>query len=275
MSTPLPLHCKLGADTGELLEEPTHYRMLVGKLNFLTHTRPDISYAVQTLSQFMQQPCLPHLQALNHVLRYLQGTAGQGIISRASDQLTLQAFSDANWASCPPTRCSVTSYVILLGQSPSSWKSKKQNTLSKSSTKAEYRAMAYAASEVSWLVRLLEELGTHDLKPVTLHCDNQSALYIAKNPVFHERTKHIEIDCHFTRDKTLEGLLQLSYLPAKHQLADVLAKSLPTSQHWELLTKLGMFSPTHSPACRGYWEIVLLLLTIILLLHDAHFNCQL
>ena len=105
--------------------------------------------------------------------------------------------------------------------------------------------MAQAAAEVTWLVNLLQELGVSNLKPVTLHRDNQSALHIARNPVFHERTKHIEIDCHFTRDKVLEGLLQLSYLPTQSQLADVLTKILPSQQHWTLLDKLGML-PQHS-----------------------------
>lgn len=108
--------------------------------------------------------------------------------------------------------------------------------------------MASAASEVTWLVRLLEELGVNNLKPITLHCDNQSALYIAKNPVFHDRTKHIELDCHFTRDKVLEGLLQLSYLPTKHQLADVLTKIMPSTQFKDLLSKLGMSNPSPVPA---------------------------
>ena len=103
--------------------------------------------------------------------------------------------------------------------------------------------MAQATAEVTWLVSLLQELGVSHLKPVTLHCDNQSALHIGRNPVFHERTKHIEVDCHFTRDKVMEGLLQLSYLPTHSQLADVLTKIFPSTQHWELLTKLGMLKP--------------------------------
>lgn len=107
--------------------------------------------------------------------------------------------------------------------------------------------MASAASEVVWVVRLLEEMGVHNLKPITLHCDNQSALYIAKNPVFHERTKHIELDCHFTRDKVMEGLLQLSYLPTKSQLADVLTKILPSAPFEDLLSKLGLFDPKAHP----------------------------
>ena len=114
--------------------------------------------------------------------------------------------------------------------------------------------MAATASEVTWVVRLLEELGFHDLKPVTLHCDNQSTLHIAKNPVFHDRTKHIELDCHFTREKVLEGLLQLSYLPTRHQLADVMTKILPSPQFNELLHKLGVlvYSPPNLRGDVGY-----------------------
>uniref|UniRef100_A0A803MXD9 Retrotransposon Copia-like N-terminal domain-containing protein n=1 Tax=Chenopodium quinoa TaxID=63459 RepID=A0A803MXD9_CHEQI len=119
--------------------------------------------------------------------------------------------------------------IIITRSSLISWKSKKQGTVSKSSSEVEYRALASTASEVTWLVNLLEELGLDKLKPVTLHCDNQSSIYIAKNPVFHERTKHIEIDCHFTRDKVLEGLIQLSYLPTGHQLADMFTKILPSA----------------------------------------------
>jgi len=117
--------------------------------------------------------------------------------------------------------------------------------------------MAQAASEITWLVRLLAELGANNLTPVTLHCDNQSALHIARNPVFHERTKHIEIDCHFTREKVLDGLLQLTYMPTKSQLADVLTKILPSSQFQNLLTKLGMVNSYHS-SLRGVKAMMLL-----------------
>jgi len=113
--------------------------------------------------------------------------------------------------------------------------------------------MAQAATKVTWLVSLLKELGVPHLKPVTLHCDNQSALHIARNPVFHERTKHIEVDCHFTRDKVMQGLLQLSYLPTHSQLADVLTKILPSHQHWSLLNKLGLL-PQPPKLARGCWR---------------------
>ena len=132
-------------------------------------------------------------------MRYIAATEGQGILLNSSGQLTLQAFSDSDWAACPNTRRSVTGYVLMLGSSPITWKSKKQSTVSKSSSEAEYRAMSSAASEVAWMVRLLQELQVPTIKPVVLHCDNMSAIHIARNPIYHERTKHIEIDCHFTR----------------------------------------------------------------------------
>ena len=113
-ATPLPLNCKLNHDQGELLQDPSYYRALIGKLNFLTHTRPDLSYIVQLLSQFMQSPRTSHLMALEHALRYLKGNSGQGILLQANGDLHLQAFSDSDWASCPFTRRSVTGYMLLL-----------------------------------------------------------------------------------------------------------------------------------------------------------------
>uniref|UniRef100_A0A803LQG4 GAG-pre-integrase domain-containing protein n=1 Tax=Chenopodium quinoa TaxID=63459 RepID=A0A803LQG4_CHEQI len=139
--------------------------------------------------------------------------------------------------------------LVKFNKSPISWKSKKQPTVSKSSSESEYRAMESASAEVTWMVRLLTELGVSNLLPVVLHCDNQLAIHIAKNPVFHERTKHIDIDCHFTREKILEGLIQLTYLPTSSQLADVLTKVLPSAQFKDLLSKLGMTQSL--PSLRG------------------------
>lgn len=177
--TPLLVHLKLSSTNGELLTQPDIYRSLVGKLNYLTNTRLDLSYTVQTLNQYMHAPRTSHLSALHHTLRYIAGSITHGILLHAFNQLTLQAFSDADWASCIDTRHSITGYILLFGNSPITWKSKKQSTVSKSSAEAEYRVMASAAVEVTWVVCLLEELGVSNLKPVTLHCDNQYALHIA------------------------------------------------------------------------------------------------
>ncbi|XP_021742804.1 uncharacterized protein LOC110708891 [Chenopodium quinoa] len=249
--TPLPASVKLFADYGDFFPDLVQYRCLVGKLNFLTHTRPDISYAVQTLSQFLQQPRMPHLHALQHVMRYIAGTIGQGILLLANEQLKLQAYSDSDWAACPNSRRSVIGYIMLLGNSPISWKSKKQGTTSKSSSEAEYRAMEAASSEICWLVRLLQELGGLNLLHVELNCDNQAAIHIAKNPVFHGRTKHIEIDCHFTREKVLAGMIQLSHVPSHEQLADLFTKILPIQQHAELCSKLGLIDSQSPTSLKG------------------------
>ena len=208
------------------------------------------------------------------MLRYVAGTVGQGILLNGNTHLTLQAFYDVDWASCPNSRRSITGYLVQLGSSPISWESKKQSVVSKSSFESEYQAMAAAASEVTWLVRLLEELGISNLTPVTLHCDNQSAIHIAKNPVFHERTKHIEIDCHFTRDKVLEGLLQLTYLPTASQLADLFTKALPSPHFHSLLSQLGMIDSATTPSLRGVLEILLMTHPLRILLH-SHMTAQL
>ena len=183
---------------------------------------------------------------------------------KATDKLSLQAYLDSDWAACPFSRRFVTSYLIHLGSLPISWKSKKQSTVSKSSSEAEYRAMFQAAAEVTWLVQLLTELGVTQLKLVTLHCDNQSAVHIGRNPVFHERTKYIDIDCHFTREQVFEGLLQLSYMPIDQQLADVLTKILPSHQQDHLLSKLGVVPHPHHSNLRGVmiitkqWAIIII-----------------
>lgn len=145
----LPFNTKLNADSGALLPDATFYRSLVSKLNFLCHTRVYLSFTVQILSQFMQSPKTSHWDALEHTLIYVQGSIHQGILLVGSDALTLQTFSDSDCGSYPNTRRLVTGYLLLLGNSPIRWKSKKQSTISRSSSEAEYRAMASTSSEIT------------------------------------------------------------------------------------------------------------------------------
>lgn len=234
--SPLNLSVKLLHDHGTPVVDPSLYRKLVGKLNYLTNTRPDLSFCVQHLSQFMASPHQPHWNAALHVLRYLKSAPAQGILFNSSDSFNIEA----DWAACPHTRKSVSGYVILLGVSLISWKSKKQHTVSLSSAEAEYRSIRRVTAELAWLSRLLSELEVPNITPITVKCDSQAAIYIAKNPVYHERTKHIELDCHFVREKLGSGLISLSYTPTKQQLADVFTKPLPGIQHHSILSKLGL-----------------------------------
>ncbi|GJW98882.1 uncharacterized mitochondrial protein-like protein [Tanacetum coccineum] len=237
---PMDPNLKLQAEMGTPLQDPQVYRRYIGKLIYLTITRPDICYTVQLLSQFMQSPTSVHMQAVKHLLRYLLNSPGQGILLAHHSKVKLTAYCDSDWASCPMTRRSTTGYCILLGNSPISWKSKKQGVVSRSSAEAEYMAMAITCCEVTWLLSLLKDLGIKDLHPVTLHCDNQAAIHIAANPVFHARTKHIEVDCHYVRDQVKEGTIRPEYIHTTKQLADVFTKVLPVGQHHNLLHKLGV-----------------------------------
>lgn len=143
-------------------------------------------------------------------------------------------------------------FFITMGGSPISWKSKKQATVSLSSAEAEYRSMRRVCSELAWLSRLLTEFEVPNITPIPVKCDNMAAIYIAKNPVFHERTKHIEVDCHFVREKLQDGLISLSHISTKDQPADVFTKSLYGADHLHAISKLGLL--TCPPACRGLLE---------------------
>ncbi|KAK3018877.1 hypothetical protein RJ639_004442 [Escallonia herrerae] len=220
---------------------------LLGRLVYLTIIRPDICYAVHVLSKFMQSPRSQHWDAALRVLRYLKAAPGRGLFLPADSPLQIYAFCDSDWASCPLTRRSVTGYFVSLGNSPISWRTKKQPTVSRSSAEAEYRSMAVTTCELTWLKSFLLSLGGHHDRPMRLFCDNQAALHIASNPVFHERTKHIEIDCHYVREQLLAGNISTAHVRIAQQVADIFTKALGRHQFHYLCGKLGiqnLFAPT-------------------------------
>lgn len=240
---PLPSNRKLLLGQGEMLASPEIYRKLVGKLNLLVHTRPDLAFAVQHLSQFMSDPRVPHLEVAFHVLKYIKVDPNQGLLMNNDKDFTLKAYCNSDWASCPQSRRSVSGFIILLGNNPITWKSKKQIIVSLSSAEAEYRIMQQVTTELAWLTRLLHEISVPNVVPLPIRCDSQAAIHIARNPVFHERTKHVEINCHFIREKLQDGLIKLQHVPTSSQLADLFTKNLPSKQHHILLNKLGVSHP--------------------------------
>ncbi|WKA12032.1 hypothetical protein VitviT2T_029468 [Vitis vinifera] len=245
VDTPVELNAHLTPLGGKPLSNPSLYRRLVGSLVYLTVTRPDISYAVHQVSQYLSAPRSTHYAVVLRILRYLKGTLFHGLFYSAQSPLILRAFSDADWAGDPTDRRSTTGYCFLLGSSLISWRSKKQTFVARSSTEAEYRALADTTSELLWLRWLLKDLGVSTSSATPLYCDNQSAIHIAHNDVFHERTKHIEIDCHFIRYHLLHGALKLFSVSSKDQLADIFTKSLPKRRTRDLVDNLKLVS--HPP----------------------------
>ncbi|KAL9690341.1 hypothetical protein QQ045_010739 [Rhodiola kirilowii] len=189
--TTLPIKHQLSLSTAAAIEDHMVYRKLIGKFIYLTITRPDLTHSVHILSQFMSVPNSDHLKAANRLLRYIKGASAQGLFFSASSALVMTAFCDADWAAYHKTRRSTSGYCIRIGDSLVSWRTKKQAIASRSSAESEYRAMVATCSEILWLTCLFSDMKASVPVPISLHCDSQAAIHIAKNPVFYERTKHI------------------------------------------------------------------------------------
>jgi hypothetical protein len=244
VDTPTELNVRLNLQDGEPLRDPSLYRHLVGSLVYLTVTMPDISYVVHQVSQFMAAPRSTHFSAVLRILRYLKGTLFHGLHFSSLSPLKLYAYTDADWAGDPTDRRSTTGYCFLLGTSLISWCSKKQSVVARSSIEAQYRALADTTSELLWLRWLLQDMGVTFSLATPVYCDNRSAIQIAHNDVFHEQTKHIEIDCHFVRHHLLQGSLQLHSVTSHDQFADLFTKSHPPGRFRDLVSNLKMVSCT-------------------------------
>ncbi|XP_019198888.1 PREDICTED: uncharacterized protein LOC109192641 [Ipomoea nil] len=221
-------------------DNPTQYRRLAGALQYLTITRPDLSYSINRLCQFMHTPIDEHWGLLKRVLRYIRGTMDYGLRLSPSLSIDIHAFSDSDWAGCPVDRKSTSGYAVFIGSNLISWVSRKQRTVARSSTEAEYKGLADVCAEVTWVVSLLRELGLHSGAPATLWCDNMGATYLCANPVFHARTKHVEVDYHFVRDKVTSGEYKVTFVSTKDQVADIFTKPLPAARFAILRDKLNV-----------------------------------
>ena len=196
----------------------------------------------------MHAPRSTHLNLVRRILRYVKGTLHFGTLITPSSSTSLTAYSDADWAGCPDTRRSTTGFCVYLGDNLISWSSKRQLTVSRSSAEAEYRAVAHVVAETCWIRQLLQELHRPLDKASVVYCDNISAVYLSANPVQHRRTKHIEIDIHFVRDKVQVGDIRVLHVPTSMQFADVFTKGLSSTAFLDFRNSLTVGEPPAATA---------------------------
>jgi transposase InsO family protein len=216
------------------LSDPTYYHIIVGKALHLNNTRPDIVFAVGVVTRFTKAPREAHLEAAIHIMRYLKGTMLLSILYRRGETVIPSGYTNSDFQGDHDARRSTSGYLFNIGSGPTSWRSKLQDEIAESSSEAEYRACAEALKEALWLRNFFEDIGMALTKPLIIYCDNQSCIALAKNPVQHARTKHLERQCHFTRHQIKQGRIELVYVRSKDQLADINTKALPKPRFLEL-----------------------------------------
>jgi hypothetical protein len=200
--------------------------------------QPDVAYVVQQVCLHVHDPREPHLTAIKRILR---GTLDFGLLRRSSAS-ELRVYTDADWAGCPDTRRSTSGYAVFLGNNLVSWSSKRQPVVSRSSAEVEYRAVANGVVEAVWLRQLLHELHSLLATSTLVFCDNVSAVYLSTNLVQHQRTKHVEIDLHFVRERVACGAVRVLYVPTTSQFVDVFTKGLPSVVFTEFRSSLNICS---------------------------------
>ncbi|KAK8948413.1 hypothetical protein KSP39_PZI005292 [Platanthera zijinensis] len=226
---PKEVNHNLGKNDGDPIEDVIGYQRLVGRLIYLSHTRPDIAYIVGVVSQYMHSLKTRHLDAAHRILRYLKTSPGRGILFTPNADMKIEGYTDADWGGSIEDRRSTSWYCLFVSENLVTWRSKKQSVVSRSSAEAKFRAMTHGNCEGLWIHSLMYDLGLSESSPIRLYCDNKAAISIANNPVQHDRTKHIEVDRHFIKEnfeKKIILFICISFVPSEGQLADILTKSL-------------------------------------------------
>ncbi|CAN6579818.1 unnamed protein product [Malus baccata var. baccata] len=188
------------------------YQQLVGRLIYLSLTRPDIAYAVSVVSQFMHAPSEDHMAAVIRILSYLKGALGKGLMYKKHGHMEVKGYTEADWVRNITDWWSTLGYFTFVAGNLVTWRSKKQNVVVRSSAEAEYRRMAHGICELLWLRILLIEIGFKPELSMVLYCDNQAVREIANNPVKHDRTKHVEVDRHFIKEKLDVKMIEIPYM---------------------------------------------------------------
>lgn len=222
------------------------YQSLVGKLIYLAHTRPDIGFAVSMASRHMSNPNDTHMKAVRRVLQYLKSTPGMGLYFKKNSNKGIEVYTDSDWAGCTSDRKSTSGYCSFVWGNMVTWRRKKRSVVARSSAEAELRAMAHGICEGIWLKRMLEELIIPTNYTMRIICDNKATISMAKNPVQHDRTKHVEIDRHFIKEKIDHGIISVNHVPSCHQTADILTKTLPRHTYDNLRSNMGMIDIYHT-----------------------------
>ena len=242
--TPSDTNQKLDSDSDGKDVDATTFKQLVGSLRYLCNTRPDICYSVGMVSRFMSKPKWSHYQAAVRILRYIKGTLKYGVLfpSGRKDESELLSYSDSDWCGDRVDRRSTSGYLFKFLGGPISWCSKKQPVVALSTCEAEYIAGAVTACQAVWILNLLQDLKIKVNKPLKLMIDNKSAINLARNPVLHGRSKHIETKYHFLRHQVQRGVLEVVHCSTQKQLADVLTKAIKTDQFLRLRDGIGVTS---------------------------------
>jgi hypothetical protein len=188
----------------------------------------------------MCEPKHIHMVVVKHILRYVQGTIAYGLRYTSSEGVMLHGYTDSDWIGSTVDRKSTSRYCFSLGSAMVSWSSRKQGSIAQSTAKAEYIATSVASREAVWLRNLLSYLFSVDLEPIVIHCDNQSCIKLSENPVFHDRSKHIEIRYHYVRDMVQKNILSIQVVPTTEQTVDILTKSLSLTKFVYFRDKLGV-----------------------------------
>ncbi|XP_040996025.1 uncharacterized mitochondrial protein AtMg00810-like [Juglans microcarpa x Juglans regia] len=226
ISSPMSASIKLSKFDSPSFDNPTLFRNVVGSLQYMSLTKPDISFSVNKVCQFMHDPKVTHWSTVKRILWYLKFSINHGLFFAKQYGAVLHAYSDADWADYPDNRRSTGGFCIYLGNHLISWSSRKQHTVARSSIETEYKSLANTTAELIWLQTLIKELGFTLFKPPVLWCDNMGTTYLTSNHVHHSHTKHMGINFHFIRDRVAAKTLQVSFCSSKDQLADVFTKSL-------------------------------------------------
>ncbi len=246
VDTPIVQNHKLGIYPDQKPADKGRYQRLVGKLIYLSHTRPDIAYAVSVVSQFMHCPSEEHMEAVTRILKYLKSSPGKGLMFSKNDHLEVEGYTDADWAGNISDRKSTSGYFTFVGGNLVTWRSKKQKVVALSSAEAEFRGMAKGLCELLWLKRLLTEIGFAPTSEMNLFCDNKDAIDISHNPIQHDRTKHVEVDRHFIKHNLETKIVQFPFVKSEDQLADILTKAVSSKEFYNSLVKLCIRDPYSS-----------------------------